>query len=94
MQRSLATAMSRAQDDAPCDGAGDVAAEVAAMRAMVVASSRRDHRCCVGLGSSGTTQRLRIRGHDNAERGGATASASARDGAAILDMAARAHGDC
>ena len=92
MRRSLAAAMSRAQDDAPCDGAEDVAAEVAAVRSVVAVSSR--HRCCVVRGSATTTQRLQTRWRDNVKRGGATASASARGAAMIPDVAAWAHGNC
>ena len=53
MRRILAAAMSYAQDDALCDGAEDVAAEVAAVGAVVVVASR--HRCCVVRGSATTT---------------------------------------
>ena len=69
MRRSLAAAMSLAQDDALCHGTEDVAAEVAAVRAVVVVSSR--HRCCVVRGSATSTQRLQTRWRDNVKRCGA-----------------------
>ena len=92
MRRSLAAAMSRAQDDAPCDGAEDVVAEVAAVRAVVVVSSH--HRCCVVRASATTIQRLRTQWRNNAKRGGVTALASVRSGAMIPDVVAWAHGNC
>ena len=91
MRQSLAAAMSRAQDDTPCDGAEDVAAEVAAARAVVVVSSR--HRCCIVRGSATSTQRLQTRWRDNSKNDGATASVSARGDAMILEVAAWAHGN-
>ena len=81
-----------AQDDALCNGVEDGAAKVAAVCAVVVVSFR--HRSCVGGGSAATTQRLRTRWCDNAKRGGATISASAREGAMIPAVVAWAHGNC
>ena len=92
MQRSLAAAMSRTQDDALCDGAEDVAAEVAAVRAVVLVPSR--HRFCVvrpqQCDNNSAAANVVARQRQAWQCGGV---GSARGGAMIADVTAWARGN-